>query len=190
MDAMDRLLGEVGYARISTRKLTEMAGLAHGSIRYHFGSLQGLLVATLSRTQHEMYQRQARLYADKSTLEIWRTATRKYMEEDIESGWALRVVEALVLGIRFPEAGQALAGVLEPWRELMREATRAAVVEYGLDIEDRLIAGIASLVETQQLGMLINRLAGNDEYHEAALDAVDALLSHLEKRALGSDEED
>lgn len=183
MDATDRLLGQVGYAGISSRKITDAAGLAHGSIRYHFGSLQRLLVTTLGRRNDTAYERQAALYhSGRTTREIWRTATRDYVDRDLESGWAQRLVEALLIGIRDPEAGRALAEVLEPWRGLIHEATRAAVDEYGLDISDRFADGISALVETSQLGMLVHRMVGNDQHHEAALDAVDALLRHLERR--------
>ncbi|MFI0480561.1 TetR/AcrR family transcriptional regulator [Actinomadura sp. 9N215] len=206
MDATDRLLGEVGYARISSRKITDLAGLAHGSIRYHFGSLQGLLVATLRRSNEAGIERQRRLYREHGAADIWRIATRTYLEEDIASGWALRLVESLLIGIRDPAAGQALAEVLDPWRRLIRQGTEDAAAEFGLDLDDRLLDGIATLIETQQVGMLIYRLAGHaaaarpdaahpdaarsrrddtdlDQHHEAALDAVDALLAHLASRA-------
>lgn len=184
MDATDLLLGRVGYAGISSRKITDAAGLAHGSIRYHFGSLQRLLVAALGRRNVAEYERQAALYhSGRPTREIWRTATRDHLDADLESGWAQRLVEAILIGVRDPEAGRALAQVLEPWRGLMQDATRAAVDEYDLDISDRHADGISALVETSQLGMLVQRLVGNDQHHEAALDAVDALLLHLEGRA-------
>lgn len=184
MDATDRLLGQVGYAGISSRKITDAAGLAHGSIRYHFGSLQRLLVATLGRRNDAAFGRQATLYhSGRTTREIWETATRAYVDDDLESGWAGRMVESILIGIRDPEAGQALTEVLEPWRALIHEATRAAVDEYDLDIPDRFADGISALVETAQLGMLVQRMVGNDQHHEAALDAVDALLRHLERRA-------
>lgn len=188
MDAMDRLLGEIGYAAISSRKITELAGLAHGSIRYHFGSIQGLLVATLGRSNEDRYRRQAELYhSDAPTSEIWRRATREYLEDDLDSGWSQRLVEALMIGIRDPEAGRALASVTEPWRILIEDATRRAVNEYRLDLPDHIVDGIAALVETSQLGMLIHRLAGNDKHHDEALEAVDLLLQFLEKRNQRSD---
>lgn len=183
IDATDQLLGEVGYAGLSSRKITERAGLAHGSIRYHFGSLQALLVAALGRHNEELFQRQAKLYASgMSPRELWRVATREYLEADLASGWGQRLVEALLIGIRDREAGQALAAVLEPWRGLMEEGTRRAIKEYGLDLPDHIIDGIAALVDTSQLGMMVHRLAGNDRHHEEALDAVDALLAWLEQQ--------
>ncbi|WUH99427.1 TetR/AcrR family transcriptional regulator [Spirillospora sp. NBC_00431] len=206
MDATDRLLGEVGYARISSRKITDLAGLAHGSIRYHFGSLQGLLVATLRRSNEAGIERQRRLYRENGAADIWRIATRTYLEDDIASGWALRLVESLLIGIRDPEAGRALAEVLDPWRRLIRQGTADAAAEFGLDLDDHLLDGIATLIETQQVGMLVYRLAGHaahpdtarprradadrlprpdsalDRHHDAALDAVDALLAHLGSR--------
>ena len=183
MDATDRLLAQVGYAGVSSRKITEAAGLAHGSIRYHFGTLQALLVATLGRHNEPAFERQAALYhSGRSTREIWRIATHDYLDNDLETGWARRLVEAILIGIRDPEAGRALTEVLEPWRGLIQEASRRAVDEYDLDLSDRMADGISALVETSQLGMLVQRMVGNDQHHVAALDAVDALLRHLERR--------
>lgn len=189
MDATDRLLSQVGYAGVSSRKITDAAGLAHGSIRYHFGTLQALLVATLGRHNEPAFERQAALYhSGRSTREIWKVATHDYLDSDVESGWARRLVEAIMIGIRDPEAGRALTEVLEPWRGLIQEASRRAVVEYDLDLSARMADGISALVETSQLGMLVQRMAGNDQHHQAALDAVDELLRHLERRVKPSEE--
>src|SRR5262249_61326563 len=47
LDAAERLLVEVGYARISTPKLADEAGVNHGLVHYYFGSNENLLVRTL-----------------------------------------------------------------------------------------------------------------------------------------------
>ena len=38
LDAAERLLVEVGYAGITTRRLAEEAGVNHGLVHYYFGS--------------------------------------------------------------------------------------------------------------------------------------------------------
>ena len=49
LDAAERLLVEVGYAGITTRRLAEEAGVNHGLVHYYFGSIEKLLVRALER---------------------------------------------------------------------------------------------------------------------------------------------
>jgi DNA-binding transcriptional regulator YbjK len=48
LDAAERLLVDVGYAGITTRRLAEEAGVNHGLVHYYFGSIENLLVGTSS----------------------------------------------------------------------------------------------------------------------------------------------
>src|SRR5262249_39618038 len=42
LDAAERLLVQVGYARITTRRLADEAGVNHGLVHYYFGSNENL----------------------------------------------------------------------------------------------------------------------------------------------------
>ena len=44
LDAAERLLVEVGYGGITTRRLADAAGVNHGLVHYYFGSNEALLV--------------------------------------------------------------------------------------------------------------------------------------------------
>ena len=77
LDAAERLLLEVGYAGITTRRLAEEAGVNHGLVHYYFGSVENLLVRTLERFTERLIARQQDMYAaDMPFLEKWRTAMR------------------------------------------------------------------------------------------------------------------
>src|SRR5262249_57671689 len=47
LDAAERLLVEVGYAGITTRRLAKEAGVNHGLVHYYFGSIEDVLGRTL-----------------------------------------------------------------------------------------------------------------------------------------------
>jgi AcrR family transcriptional regulator len=83
LDAAERLLVEVGYAGITTRRLAETAGVNHGLVHYYFGSNEALLVRALERFTERLIARQRELYAhDEPFVEKWRTAMRYLVSED------------------------------------------------------------------------------------------------------------
>src|SRR3954466_8422180 len=75
LDAAERLLVDVGYAGITTRRLAEEAGVNHGLVHYYFGSNENLLVHMLERFTRRLIERQEQLYeSDASFVDKWRTA--------------------------------------------------------------------------------------------------------------------
>ena len=84
LDAADRLLADVGYAGITTRRLAEEAGINHGLVHYYFGSNDNLLVHALERFTARLITRQRELYvADLPFADKWRTAMRYLTSEDV-----------------------------------------------------------------------------------------------------------
>ena len=47
LDAAERLLVEVGHARVTTRRVAEEAGVNHGLVHYYFGSMENLLARVI-----------------------------------------------------------------------------------------------------------------------------------------------
>ena len=50
LDAAERLLVEVGHARITTRRVAQEASVNHGLVHYYFGSMENLLVRVLGES--------------------------------------------------------------------------------------------------------------------------------------------
>src|SRR6266478_1264151 len=83
LDAAERLLVDIGYAGITTRRLAEEAGVNHGLVHYYFGSNENLLVRALERFTERLVARQRELYAaDVPFIEKWRTAMRYLTSDD------------------------------------------------------------------------------------------------------------
>jgi AcrR family transcriptional regulator len=172
LDAAERLLVEVGYSGITTRRLAEEAGLNHGLVHYYFGSIENVLVRTLERFTDGLIERQRAMYAqDVPFIEKWRTATRFLLEDDVryEKVW----LELQALGWNNEDLRERLTAVEEQWRAVLTEAFAEPREELGLDIP---LDALVSLVVTLNLGIMIEQLSGITAGHEELLEWIDNFL--------------
>src|SRR6188474_1028286 len=83
LDAAQRLLIEMGYAKLTTRELAAAAGVNQGLVHYYFGSLEEVLFQALERYSDALLERQRALYTGPEPfITKWRTAMR-YLQEDL-----------------------------------------------------------------------------------------------------------
>ncbi len=180
LDAVDQLLASEGHAAVTSRRVTERAGTTHGSIRYHFGSLEALLVAAFRRENDAMLARQAELYSgDLTPLEKWRKATRVYFEDDLESGWARRLTEATYLAIDHPALRAELLPQFHGWRRLIADVVQQALDDAGVELDPTFVRGIAATIVSSQASMIGERLAGSSLWHDEYLQTWDHLIEHF-----------
>jgi AcrR family transcriptional regulator len=173
LDAAERLLVEVGYAGITTRKLAETAGVNNGLVHYYFGSNENLLARALERFTEGLIERQKALYAsDEPFLEKWRTAMRYLVDEDrtYEKIW----LELQALSWNDPALRERLVQVNGEWRSVLTEAFAEPHRELGLDIP---LDALVSLVITFNLGIIVERLGGIETGHAELLEWIDGWLS-------------
>jgi AcrR family transcriptional regulator len=172
LDAAERLLVEVGYAGITTRRLAEEAAVNHGLVHYYFGSNENLLVRALERFTERLIVRQRELYAaDLPFIEKWRTAMRYLVSEDVayEKIW----LELQALAWNNPELRAHLAGVNAQWRAVLTEAFEQPHRELGIEMP---LDALVSLVMTFNLGIIVERLGGIETAHDELLEWIDAFL--------------
>jgi AcrR family transcriptional regulator len=165
LDAAERLLADVGYAGISTRRLAEEAGINHGLVHYYFGSNENLLVHTLERFTGRLIARQRDLYeADLPFAEKWRTAMCYLVSEDVhyEKVW----FELQALAWNNPEIRERLARVNAEWRAVLTEAFDEPRRELGIEMP---LEALVSLVMTFNLGIIVERLGGVETGHSELL---------------------
>jgi AcrR family transcriptional regulator len=181
LDAAERLLIEVGYAQISTRRLAEEAGANHGLVHYYFGSMENLFVRVLERFTERLIARQRAMYArDVPFIEKWRAAMG-YMEEDLAAGYPKVWLELQALGWNRPDIRARVARVSGEWRTVLSEAFAGALDEYGLDRDGFPLAAWVTLVYTFNLGIEADRLSGVDTGHRELLEAIDRWLESREE---------
>jgi AcrR family transcriptional regulator len=173
LDAAERLLVDVGYAGITTRRLAEEAGINHGLVHYYFGSNENLLLRALERFTGRLIERQRELYAsDLPIIEKWRTAMRYLLSEDAtyEKVW----LELQALGWNHPELRERLAHVNADWRAVLTEAFAEPHRDLGIEMP---LDALVSLVITFNLGIMVERLGDIESGHRELLDWIDRWLS-------------
>ena len=173
LDAAERLLVDVGYARITTRALAEEAGVNHGLVHYYFGSNENLLVRALERFTERLIARQRDLYeAEGPFVDKWRTAMLYLLSEDVtyEKIW----VELQALAWNHPEIREQLARVNAEWRAVLTDALREPHRELGIEMP---LDALVSLVMTFNIGIMVERLGDIENGHRELLDWIDEWLS-------------
>lgn len=181
LDAAERLLIEVGYAGITTRRLAEEAGANHGLVHYYFGSMEELFLRVLERFTGRLVARQREMYAAPLPyVEKWREAMR-YLEADRpyqKIWWELQA-----MAWNRPEYRPRVAQVRAAWSAAMREAVAEALQRYGLDGGPFATDDWITLIVTLNEGIIQERLSGITEGHDSLLAAIDGWLAGLERRA-------
>jgi AcrR family transcriptional regulator len=185
LDAAERLLVEVGYSSITTRRLATEAGLNPGLVHYYFGSMDELLLQVLERFTERLVGRQREMYArEVPFLEKWRTAM-DFLERDLEAGYPKIWFELQALAWNHPDLRDRVTRVHDEWRAVLMEAFSGAIDEYGLDRDAYPVEALVALVMAFNEGIFLERLAGIDQGHDELLAWVDRWLSSLERQANG-----
>ena len=173
LDAAERLLAEVGYAGVTTRRLAEEAGVNHGLVHYYFGSNENLLVHALERFTGRLIARQRELYAAGVPFaDKWRTAMHYLVSEDVsyQKIW----LELQALAWNNPDIRARLTQVNAEWRAVLTEAFEQPRRELGIGLP---LEALVSLVMTFNLGIIIERLSGIETGHRELLDWIDQWIS-------------
>jgi AcrR family transcriptional regulator len=175
LDAAERLLVDVGYAGITTRRLAEEANANHGLVHYYFGSMENLLVRVLERFTERLIARQRAMYAaDVPFIEKWREAMR-YLDADREYQKVWYELQALAWNR--PELRERVAHVDEEWRSVLREAFAEPRKRYGLQIP---LEALVALVVTFNEGIIFERLSGIETGQAELLAWIDEWLEERE----------
>jgi AcrR family transcriptional regulator len=180
LDAAERLLVEVGYGGITTRRLAAEAGANQGLVHYYFGSIDELFVQVLERFTDRLIARQREMYgAAGPFIEKWRTAWR-FQEEDLSAGYSKIWMELQALSWNRPDLRPRVAHVNNEWRAVLREAYASAAAEYGLDEQQFPVDALVAMTMTFGQGFALERLEGIDEGHAQLLDWIERWLESLE----------
>lgn len=181
LDAAERLLVDVGYARITTRKLADEAGVNLGLVHYYFGSMEELFLQVLERFTDRLITRQRAMYASPAPyVEKWREAMR-YLDQDRpyqKIWWELQA-----MAWNRPEFRARVARVHDAWREAMHGAVAEALARYRLAGSGFSTEAWITLIVTVNEGIILERLSGIDRGHDDLLTAVDRWLESMEKSA-------
>ena len=94
LSAAKAALLDGGYARLSTRRIAEAAGVPLSQIHYHFGSKSNLVLEVLEEENRRLLQRQEMMYGQEMPLwKRWEQAC-DFLDDDLESGY-VRVLQEM-----------------------------------------------------------------------------------------------
>ncbi len=129
VEAALQTLRDQGIAGISARAIARHGDFNQALIFYHFGSVEGLLVA-VARSESE---RRSALYAEAlrevTTLAGLVEVARRLHEEEFRSGAVAALTQMLAGAVGSEELARGIRAALEPWTGLVGETI------------DRLLAG-------------------------------------------------
>lgn len=177
LDAAERLLVDVGYAAITTRRLAERAGVNQGLVHYYFGSMEEVLLQTVERFTNRLLERQRAMYgSDAPFIEKWRAAM-SYLDEDLDSGYQKILFELTALGWNHEATRDRMNRVYDQWTDVVLTAFESGLTELGIDKVRFPTKAVVSLVLTFNTGIIFERLSGADSGHRELFDMIERLLS-------------
>ena len=181
MDAAERLLFEVGYAGVTTRRVAEAAGLQHGLVHYYFGSMEELLTQTLERFVEQLAEPLEALYADPNLTfaDKWRVGAEFFLTEPT-ARFPKILLELLAMGWNMPGLQPRLAEVHGRFRAIFEHYFGQAMRDYGLDESEYPLKAIVAAVTSFQLGLIVEGLSGVEEGHTELLAWIQQWLDGLE----------
>jgi AcrR family transcriptional regulator len=148
LDAALQALRDEGIAGISARNIARHGGFNQALIFYHFGSVEGLLVA-VARSESE---RRSALYApalaEVSSLPELVAVARRLHDEEFQAGTVAALTQMLAGAVGSEDLSRGIAESLRPWTTLVGETIDRLLDEtpFGdLLPHDDLTSGVAAL---------------------------------------------
>lgn len=173
-----------GYARLSTRRVADTAGVPLSQIHYHFGSRQNLVMAVLAEENARLLERQTQLY--QAELPLWRQWEQAcdFLDDDLRSGYVRVLQEMTAAGWSDPEIATAVRSFAAGWFAVLTDTASKVAPRFG-DLGPFTAAELATLVGTAFFGIESMILLGFDEETmpcRSALRSVGFLLRTIEER--------
>ena len=180
VDAAIETLKKDGFAGASARTIAERGRFNQALIFYHFGTIDGLLLAALDRTSEERMQAYREAIEGATSLVELATVAAGVFREDLRSGHIKVMAELIAGSSAHPALGPEISRRVEPWIELTREVgervSRGTGLEQVLPSQD-----IAFAVVSLFLGIeLMSHLDGDTTRAERLFSAAQGLAAMFE----------
>jgi AcrR family transcriptional regulator len=121
LDAALAALRADGIAGVSARSIARHGGFNQALIFYHFGSVEGLLVA-VARSESE---RRSALYAEAlrevTSLSELVAVARRLHDEEFQAGTVAALTQMLAGAVGSEDLSRGIREALDPWTSLVRE---------------------------------------------------------------------
>jgi AcrR family transcriptional regulator len=173
LDAAERLLSAEGGGALTTRRIAAEAGVNHGLVHYHFGTVDGLVAELAERFAGRLVALQEALWTvDMSFADRFRAAAGHAQAEG--KVW----FELQALAWSRPALRARLAWHAGRWREVLTAAFSDAAAGYGLSQAS--VEPLVSLVSAYTQGTTAESLLGVEQGHAELQRWIEAWLTSLE----------
>jgi AcrR family transcriptional regulator len=180
VDAAIEALKKDGFAGASARTIAQRGGFNQALIFYHFGTIDGLLLAALDHTSEERMQAYREAIEGAASLTELAAVAGGVFREDLRSGH-IKVMAELIAGTSaHPALGPEISRRVEPWIELTREVAQRVCRGTGLE-EILPSEDIAFAVVSLFLGIeLMSHLDGDTTRAERLFSATQGMAAMFE----------
>lgn len=170
VEAALETLKQRGFAGASAREIARIGGVNQALVFYHYGSVQGLLLAALDLVSERRLESYAPRFAAAHDVGELATLAREIFDEDRSNGYVKVLGEMVAGGVSDPALGSEVVARLEPWVELvegkLRELVAGSLLETIVPARD-----VAFAIIALYLGIdMLSHLEGNDARAESLLD--------------------
>jgi AcrR family transcriptional regulator len=170
-----------GYARLSTRRVAELANVPLSQIHYHYGSKQQLILAVLAAENEQLLERQRAMFDAPEPLWVrWELAC-DFLDRDVASGYVRILQEMIAAGWSDPSVASVVREMLGGWPRLLADVARREQ-ERGTDFGPFTPDEVGALMGTPFLGAEQLILLGVTEASlpiRSALRKVGAILRQI-----------
>lgn len=167
------VLSQVGFEKITTRRIAEAAGINIATLHYHFGSKEAVLTETLRYAQRWTDQQmRAAVTGSRTPEEALERAFAQAWNLMTKRPGALRF-DLAVRGFRDPEARHEALGVYGAYRRFIEEIIEGHIATGGSLGADLTPQTLANYVVTVIDGVVFHHtLSGDDEAAQRNLEIV------------------
>lgn len=178
VDAAIEALRTEGIVGASARAIARTGEFNQALIYYHFGSMDELLVAALSRMGVERITLYEDRLAEVSTFPELALVGAELHKEDTTAGNITVLTQILAGAVSAPELGPRFAEQFQPWNDLVERAIRQVLV--GSPFEDAFpVEDLALAVSALFLGIELLTSLDQDQDREDSLFRTLGLVAML-----------
>jgi AcrR family transcriptional regulator len=172
-----------GYARLSTRRIADAAGVPLSQIHYHFQGKQGLVLALLAGENERLLERQRSMYG--AEVPLWKRYEQAcdFLEDDLASGYVRVLQEMVAAGWSDRVVAREVLDLVHQWFAVLEEVAKEADERLG-SLGPFSAVELATLVGLSFLGAETVILLGEESFSRsvnAALRRLADVIRQLEE---------
>ncbi len=116
-----------GYAGASAREIAKAGDLNQALIFYHYGNVQGALLAALDRVSDRRMSAYRQAFEGATSLAELAALAGEIYREDLENEYVTVLAEMVAGGMSDPDLGRQIVARIEPWVEMVEHKVRALI---------------------------------------------------------------